>query len=135
MQAGRRKSEEGAGVVEFALIAPLFILLLFGLVEFGQALYTKEVLTNASREGARFGVVYCTPRKTQEQIRNRVQEYLQKAGFREAAAITVVGAQGPSGQDLRVSVSYPYEFQVLPRFVAQMLGTVQLTATTVMKME
>ena len=51
---GRRpglETQKGASLAEFALVAPLFAVLLFGLVEFGLAMYTKEVVNNASRRG------------------------------------------------------------------------------------
>jgi Flp pilus assembly protein TadG len=135
VQRLRSKKEEGAGLVEFAILAPLFVVLLFGLVEFGLAIYNKGVVTNASREGARFGVVYATPRKTQGEIMAKVQEYLTKAGFTDTASIDVTGAQGNSGNPLSVTVTYPYHFQVLPNFVADFTGSPDLTANTVMLME
>ncbi len=116
----RSKNQEGAGLVEFAVLAPLLVVLLFGLLEFGQSLYAKEVLTNASREGARY-VVYCTPRKTVTQIKSQVQDYLTKAGFNQTASINVTGAGGATGSTLTVSVSYPYTFQVLPQFFSSFL--------------
>ena len=51
------KSENGASAVEFALVMPLLFVLIFGIIEFGIFLYDKAVITNASREGARAGVV------------------------------------------------------------------------------
>ena len=48
----------GAAAVEFAIVVPLLLLLLFGIIEFSLLLYNKAMLTNASREGARFGIVY-----------------------------------------------------------------------------
>jgi Flp pilus assembly protein TadG len=136
----RSKNQEGAGLVEFSVLAPLFVVLLFGLVEFGLSMYSKEVLTNASREGARFGVVYCTPRKTVADIQARVQEYLTKAGFTDTADVNVTGAGGASGTPLTVSVSYPYTFQVLPGFFSTffdstLAGTITLHANSVMLME
>jgi len=122
-------------VAEFALVAPLFVLLLFGLVEFGLAIYSKEVVTYASREGARLGVVFSTPRKTSTEIKARVQDYLNKSGFAETASVNVVGDGGTSGNPLSVRVTYPYNFQVLPNFVADFLGSINLTANTVMLME
>ena len=50
--------EKGTSIVEFAVIFPLLFLLIFGIVEFGVLMYDKAILTNASREGARFGAVY-----------------------------------------------------------------------------
>lgn len=134
-QRHRWKNQEGASIVEFSVLAPLFVVLLFGLVEFGLSIYSKEVLANASREGARLGVVYSTPRKSAGEITARVQEYLTKAGFTDTATINVTGAQGTSGSPLRVTVSYPYNFQVLPPFVSGLTGTITLTADTVMLME
>jgi Flp pilus assembly protein TadG len=43
----------GQGLVEFALVLPLFIVLLFGIVEFGRAWMTKNVITGAAREAVR----------------------------------------------------------------------------------
>ena len=135
VQRLRSKKEEGAGLVEFAILAPLFVMLLFGLLEFGLALYNKGVVTNASREGARFGVVYATPRKTEGEIIAKVQEYLTKSGFTDTANINVTGAQGISGNPLSVTVTYTYHFEVLPNFVTEFTGSPDLTANTVMLME
>ena len=129
------KKEEGAGLVEFAILAPLFVMLLFGLVEFGLALYSKGVVTNASREGARFGVVYATPPKTEGEITAKVQEYLTKSGFTDTANINIAWAEGTSGRSLSVTVAYPYHFQVLPNFVAGFTGSPTITANTEMLME
>jgi Flp pilus assembly protein TadG len=122
-------------VVEFAVLAPLFVALLFGVVEFGLSIYNKGLISNASREGARFGVVFTTPRKTSGEITAKVQEYLTKSGFTDTATINVSGAQGASGSPLSVTVTYPYNFQVLPNFVCSFAGTVNLTSNTVMLME
>ena len=51
-------TERGATLVEFAIILPLFFLLIFGIIEFSILLYDKAILTNASREGARLGSLY-----------------------------------------------------------------------------
>jgi Flp pilus assembly protein TadG len=53
----RGKGEDGAAAVEFALLLPLLVLLLFGFIQFGLAFNTKIQATNAAREGARMAVV------------------------------------------------------------------------------
>lgn len=45
--------ERGAAAVEFALVLPILVLLLFGIVEFGRGYNAKVTLTHAAREGAR----------------------------------------------------------------------------------
>ena len=52
--------ERGTVAVEFTLLLPLFLLILVALVEFGHLLYVQHVVTNASREGARYGTRYMT---------------------------------------------------------------------------
>ncbi|MEJ2660726.1 MAG: pilus assembly protein, partial [Desulfobacteraceae bacterium] len=46
-------SQRGAAAVEFAIIFPMLILLLFAMIEFGLYLFNRQVITNACREGAR----------------------------------------------------------------------------------
>lgn len=49
----RRQGQEGQGLVEFALVLPVFLLALFGLLDVGRLVYTNSVLSQAAREGAR----------------------------------------------------------------------------------
>ena len=51
------KNQDGATIVEFAIIVPLLFLLIFGIIEFSLLLFNKHVITNSSREGARAGIV------------------------------------------------------------------------------
>jgi Flp pilus assembly protein TadG len=53
----RKHSDRGAAAVEMAIILPLLLLVIGGLVDFGRAYFTKVVITNAAREGARAAVV------------------------------------------------------------------------------
>lgn len=48
----RRESDRGAAAVEFALVLPLLLLLVFGIIDFGRMLNAQERLTAAARAGA-----------------------------------------------------------------------------------
>jgi Flp pilus assembly protein TadG len=72
---GRKRA--GAHAVEFALIAPVFFLLIFGIVEFGRALMTIELLTESARLGCRQGVVEGT---TTQQIKDTAVNFLTSVG-------------------------------------------------------
>ena len=48
----------GQALVEFALVAPFFFLLLLSIIEFGRAVYYIQILNNAAREGARYAIVH-----------------------------------------------------------------------------
>lgn len=51
------RSERGASAVEFALVVPIFIMLVFGIISFGMVFAQELALSNGARQAARFGVV------------------------------------------------------------------------------
>jgi Flp pilus assembly protein TadG len=58
---GRRHSERGAAAVELALVLPILLLLVFGIVEFGRSYNIQISLTGAAREGARVMAIQNDP--------------------------------------------------------------------------
>ncbi len=57
LHASRRRAQAGAAIVEFALVAMIFITLLIGIMEFGRWLFTLNAANEATRLGARLAVV------------------------------------------------------------------------------
>lgn len=57
----RLRREDGAAVVEFALVLPILMILVFGIVDFARAFYTINSLVSAAREGARYGALLEEP--------------------------------------------------------------------------
>ncbi|HET6149884.1 MAG TPA: TadE/TadG family type IV pilus assembly protein [Polyangia bacterium] len=53
----RRSTERGAAAVEFALVLPLFLMLLMGTIDYGYYFFSDQIVTNAAREGARTGTL------------------------------------------------------------------------------
>ncbi len=99
-----KKSQTGAAAVEFALIAPLMIMLTIGMMELGRMVMVKQVLVNASREGARKAVL---PNATAESVISAVQGELESATV-NGASITVSPstlATTASGTPVTVTVS------------------------------
>jgi Flp pilus assembly protein TadG len=137
--ANDRTRERGTAAVEFALVLPVLLLLLFMMIEFSIVLYDKAVLTNASREGARKGIVMQPPpRVTAAEIATTVVAYSgsHMISFGPSAVTTsVAGACVDSGDTLTVSVSYPYQYFVLPNLMNGLTGPLVLNAVTVMRCE
>ena len=52
------RRSRGQALVEFALVAPIFFLLLFGIIDFGRYIYYVQILNNAAREGTRYAIVH-----------------------------------------------------------------------------
>ena len=138
------KDEKGVSAVEFAIVLPLLILLIFGGVEFSVLLYDKAVITNASREGARAAIVFSDPRLSDAMIAGVVSNYCSDhlITFKDSAGITTsitpawpARAISSSGDLLRVTVQYHYDFLVVPAFIADLTGGIDLVAETAMRME
>jgi len=72
------KNQKGAHMVEFSIIALVFFTLIFGIIEFGLLIYNQQVITNAGREAARFGVV-ARPIDSKIQSQEIVQEAVDYA--------------------------------------------------------
>ena len=53
-----RKNERGTTIAEIAVVALLFFMILFGIIEFGRLLYTHNALTDATRRGARYASIH-----------------------------------------------------------------------------
>ena len=132
-------NQRGVAAIEFALVLPVLVMLLLGIIEFSIALYDKAVITNASREGARAGILFRDPPVTDGEISGVVTSYCQDRmitfGSATQVTTTVVREGTSSGDDLKVHVQYQYQFLAVPRFVAGLAGDVQLGAQTIMRME
>ncbi len=135
----KSQNQKGVAVVEFALVLPMLLVLAFGIIEFSLILFDKAVITNASREGARAGIVAGDPRVSDAAIigvaNNYFSTHVVSLGPNNPSSVTVAREGNNFGDDLTVTVSYSYGFLVLPNFVTGITGPLTLTATTVMKME
>lgn len=101
----RRNGEKGQALVEFALLIPIFLILLFAIVDFGMGFYSWITVTNAAREGARLGAVLAT----QQEIEDRVYESVTLPEEDTRMSVTVTNAQGQPGESVVVQVDYDYD--------------------------
>jgi Flp pilus assembly protein TadG len=140
----KSSSQKGASAVEFALILPLLMVITFGIIEFGVYLYDQQVITNASREGARAGIVAGSPRVTAAAIQTVVQNYCQNHLITFGANnVPQLNPNPPSGysasatfgDDLTVRVTYNYSFLVIPNLIPGITTLRSMQAVTVMKYE
>ncbi len=141
----RRKRQTGTSLVEFAIVLPILVIFIFGIIEFGVILYDKAMITNASREGARAGIVFhadtngnyapLSDGEITAVVNNYLQAYLISLGGGASATTTVTRAGTSPGGQLTVSVAYDYSFLVLPNFVTGLLGTLTLNGITIMRFE
>lgn len=141
------KGTEGAAMVEFALILTVLLLIVLGTIQFGLAWYTKYGMACASREGARYAVIYHSdstgkrilPSALSPSIEQVVRDYLNKFLPKKVAdaciiAVDGAGLAGIPGTDIIVRVSCPNPWNLLGGFLTSW-SNVTFTAETVMKCE
>ena len=146
----RIKDQRGGALIEFAIVFPILALLVGGIVDFGILYYNKQVLTNASREGARAGIVYVLDTNgnkiivNESDIQDIVQTYCDNKRLWSfgGSSLPVTTAPGVSSlaypNDLTVTVTFNYRF--LLSSLLNILGgdfgpTLDISAVTVMRME
>jgi Flp pilus assembly protein TadG len=129
----RPRRRTAAAAVELAAVAPMLVLLIFGMVEFGRVMMVEQILTNAAREGARRAAL---PGSTTGDAQTVVSNYLTSAGINGAgpADVSPDPSTAQAGTAITVTVSVPFSsVSWLP--VAQWMGNQTLTATVVMSKE
>lgn len=139
LMAAKNKGMNGGALVEFALVLPLLLTLVFGIVEFSVVLYDKAVMTNASREAARAGVIYRTPALTDAQIMavatTACANHLISFGNATPTATLSRPSGSAAGNPLTVTVSYPFTGLMLGNLIGPLFGSNAITATTTMVYE
>jgi Flp pilus assembly protein TadG len=143
----RLACDQGAELIEFALVFPLLLLVLFGIMDLGFLFQRYEVLTNAAREGARVAIL---DGYTKPDIEARVKRYLTDAGLSDAPSFTYNAGCGDipckvpltTGKCVTmtgVTVEYPFQFQFLGNIIGLFGGsgftTTNLKATALMRSE
>jgi Flp pilus assembly protein TadG len=113
----RTGGERGAVAVEFIILFPVLLLVLFAILDFGHAFYMKQMITNAAREGARYGVVYRSPKPTpaelQTMVQNVVTNYLASCGITPKGAPQVTFTTTSTDRQLTVVVTATKTWYVL----------------------
>jgi Flp pilus assembly protein TadG len=121
------KSTKGQSLVEFALVLPVFVVILFGIMEFGRLWEISNILTSAAREGARVAAV---SEPDVEKARTAVQTVLS-AGHITNATITITGPN--SDKDVLVTINLAYT--PLTGSIIPGLGSFSLSRSTTMRWE
>lgn len=130
----RFKSEKGQAMVEFALILPILLLIICGIIDFGWMFYNQLSLDNACREGARYSVVNSDIATTQieQHIKNTF-----KGPNADDLEISIVFSNQSNPADGYVNVTLVKDVVVLTPVLSMIVrGTTKtLVSTVIMKVE
>lgn len=104
MRPNRKPARTGAAVVEFAIVGPLMIMLTMGMMEVGRAVMVKQVMVNASREGARMAIL---PSASSQTVIAQVQAQLAASSI-NGTTVTITPPSldnAPAGTPVTVAIS------------------------------
>jgi Flp pilus assembly protein TadG len=122
-------NENGQTMVEFALVLPVLVVVLFGIIQFGTAFNNYVSLTDAARAGARVAAV---SRQASDPVGTTVAKVKASAGDLDATQLGVtVTSDWLRGDDVTVKATYPYSISLLGVVVA----SGNLTSTTTERVE
>jgi Flp pilus assembly protein TadG len=149
-----RKGEKSQSLVEFSLLIPIFLILVFGIIDFGMGLRSYITVTQATREGARYGAVG-NPRgtftaggagecngSTTTTVVGRVCSTMSGLQLSNVTAVNVTYPAGQTpGNSIRVNTQYNYDLitplDAIMNFISagSMSGTLNISTTTDMRLE
>lgn len=139
--------QHGSVAVEFAILTPIFLLLVFGIMDFGHAWYMDHIVSNASREGARYGTRYTTDASGKHVLPDALNPSIHDWIISKYSSLLPGNANlqvvpggpgytsGNPGDDLSVQVTATKTWWVLGKLVPGLGSTETLSSTTWMKVE
>ena len=143
----RTRGSSGQSLIEFALVLPMLLVLVFGIVEFGNAWRHYQLITNTAREGARVAVL---PSSTSTIVDSVIDDRLNGSGL-DANQATVTlkildfGDPSYSNSADTVTIAYDYNFVFLGPIIDLMCtgigcsggaySSVTLSSTSIMRNE
>ena len=121
------ENDKGQSLVEFALVVPILLILVLGIVEFGRAWMTKNIMTGAAREAVRVAVVGGNGVARGDNV-------LLSANL--PPSTVVEDGTDTEGMPLKIAtVTYVYNFLTIVNFLPGIPDNITLTSTTTMRKE
>jgi Flp pilus assembly protein TadG len=135
-----RVSDAGQGLVEFTLILPVFLIILFGIIEFGWAMRAYVIEQNAAREGARYWAITGKPGGGCSDITTQITNKAPTLGGLtttydiDGTTTTTCLAVSPSA--IGVQADYTYNFITpLGTFITSIAGPLTISSKATMRVE
>ena len=124
------RDRSGQALVETALVAPILLLLILGVVDLSRAWNVHQVLTNTAREALRSAVVD-DPTFSQEKMHGRIEESLRLASLDPALVeVSFEGWRAGTGSPARIQLRYPFQLSLLAPLLEMSTGDRSLTLKT-----
>ncbi|GAP54228.1 tade family protein [Arthrobacter sp. Hiyo6] len=126
----RKRNEKGAAAVEFALILPVLLLILIGIVEFSLAFNAQLSLNQAAREGARYMAIHNNALDAATAASNAAGRL---APSTVTTTFTVTGGGSSCAPNKQVTATTSYTLQTVTGFLDAFTGTIVMTGKGTMQ--
>jgi Flp pilus assembly protein TadG len=113
----------GAAAIEFAVVAPVFLLLMIGILQFGLAFYANAGLRHGVEAAARYAQVYPRPSDSEISSKFTSSTFGVNTALLGAPSLTHGTANGVDYVEVSASYNYPLEMGFMP------MGSVNLTSS------
>lgn len=133
---GRCSNRRAAALVEFAIVTPLLLLILFGIIEFGQIFKVRQTAQHAAREGCRIAVLQSTQApytNASGPVMSRIQEIMEAAGVTFSTSMVSITPETNADPTVTVNVAVPYSDIKLTGYLGMI--TNEVTGTCAMRKE
>jgi Flp pilus assembly protein TadG len=130
---GNRRRLSAQGLVEFALVGPIFFMTVFGIIEGGRLVWTVHTLNNATNEGVRYAIVRGADSELSDapatQANVKAQMLSKSSGLNSGAlSVSLTYPDGNNESKSRVRVESDYTYQLIVQMVFGS-GTMNLEAS------
>jgi Flp pilus assembly protein TadG len=137
-RTAQKKEQRGTSTLEFVVVLPTLLFVLFAIIEFSRAWLTVNIVTTATREGARTGVV--TPTLSGNAFdatpaENRIDEILESANLNEYLVARSVTCPTPCVSGSEVQANVQVTFDTIIPLLSSILSDVNISRTTRMRYE
>jgi Flp pilus assembly protein TadG len=136
-----RSPRRGQAAVEFALVLPILLVMLIGIVEFGRAWSEHQVITDAAREAARQAAIHDED-VVEHDVLAAAYDAMGRAGINYPArcasasppCVVLTNWDGPTNSDLTVAINLPYRFTFFGPLVKWATGKTYMVLKTTFTM-
>jgi len=135
----KRDRSRGQGLVEIALVLPVFLLALFGLIDVGRAIFAYNSVSEAARNGARVAIVNQIPADICEVGASRAVGLGLPTSCAATNSVGITVSQGagcsPMKLNCLMTVAAKYDFRAITPVIAQILGPIRVASTSTVPVE
>ena len=138
---GQWQRRAGAAMVEMAVLLPIFVTVILGIIEFGRAMMVGQLVTNAARDGARMAISNNT---TNQQVQTTISNFIQSSvGAAQAnITVTITNSNPQSGNSLSnakmgdlITVAVAIPFSTVSYIPPTYLAGASISASSTMRHE